>query len=140
MRCSIDSVGDFSHFIVADTSVSQNHQPPYGCLKAYESLPRDMHCIYSGGVFDWDRHNLKKIKAHDVEAAEVEEALSIGPIPIYEQDADGESRYVYYGETASLRLLAVVLTERNERIRVITAYELDAGQKRDYFERRLKGE
>ena len=91
-------------------------------------------------MFDWDRRNLKKIKAHGIDAAEAEEALSISPIPIYEQDSDGESRYVYYGETASLRLLAVVLTERNGRIRVITAYELDAGQKRDYLERRLKGE
>ena len=96
--------------------------------------------IQLGGVFDWDRRNLKKIKAHGIDAAEAEEALSISPIPIYEQDSDGESRYVYYGETASLRLLAVVLTERNGRIRVITAYELDAGQKRDYLERRLKGE
>ena len=91
-------------------------------------------------MFDWDRHNLKKIKAHGIDAAEVEQALSISPIPIYEQNADGESRYIYYGETASLRLLAVVLTERNGRIRVITAYELDAGQKREYLERRLKGE
>ena len=98
-----------------------------------------MH-IQLGGVFDWDRHNLKKIKAHGIDAAEVEETLSFSPIAIYEQDAGGESRYVYYGETASLRLLAVVLTERNDKIRVITAYELDAGQKRDYFERRLKGE
>ena len=77
-----------------------------------------MHCIYNWSVFDWDRHNLKKIKAHGVDAAEVEEALSISPIPIYEQDADGEWRYVYYGETASLRLLAVVLTERSSRIRL----------------------
>lgn len=50
-------------------------------------------------MFDWDRHNLKKIKAHGIETAEVEEALSIGPILVYEQDADGESRFVYYGET-----------------------------------------
>ncbi len=60
------------------------------------------------------------------------------PVLIYEQDADTESRYVYYGETASLRLLAAVLTERNEKIRVIAAYDLDAGQKRDYLERRLR--
>lgn len=91
-------------------------------------------------MFDWDRDNLKKIKAHGLDAAAVEEALSISPILIYEQEADGESRYVYYGETAGLRLLAVVLTERDGKIRVITAYELDAGQKREYFERRLKGE
>ena len=44
------------------------------------------------------------------------------------------------GETVGLRLLAVILTERNGKIRVITAYELDAGQKRHYLERRMKGE
>ena len=91
-------------------------------------------------VFDWDRDNLKKIRAHGLDTAAIEEALSISPILIYEQDADGESRYVYYGETVGLRLLAVVLTERNGKIRVMTAYELDAGQKRDYLERRMKGE
>ena len=91
-------------------------------------------------MFDWDQHNLTKIKAHSVTAHEVEQALSISPIMVYEQDAEGEVRYVYYGETASLQLLAVVLTERSGRIRVITPYELDAGQKRDYFERRLEGE
>ena len=37
-------------------------------------------------------------------------------------------------------LLAVVLIERGDHIRVVTAYELDAGQKRDYLTRRLRGE
>lgn len=59
---------------------------------------------------------------------------------IYEQDSGDELRYVYYGETERNRLLAVVLTERHGNIRVITAYTLDAGQKRDYFERRTSGE
>jgi uncharacterized DUF497 family protein len=62
------------------------------------------------------------------------------PILIYKQDADGEARYVYYGETLRGRLLAIVLTERDDRIRVITAYDLDAGQKRDHLERRARGE
>lgn len=70
----------------------------------------------------------------------MEQALSISPILIYEKESDGESRYVYYGETATLRLLAVALTERDGKIRVITAYELDADQKRDYLERRRQGE
>ena len=43
-------------------------------------------------VFDWDRHNLKKIGAHRVEVIEVEQALSLSPILIYEQDVDGEPR------------------------------------------------
>jgi hypothetical protein len=33
-------------------------------------------------VFDWDQNNLKKIKAHRLEAAEVEQALSSEPILI----------------------------------------------------------
>ena len=69
-----------------------------------------------------------------------EEALTNDPLLVYQQDADGESRYVYYGETARLRLLAVILTERRGKIRVITAYDLDAGQKRDYLERRARGD
>ena len=88
-------------------------------------------------MFDWDRHNFKKIKSHGLEAAEVEHALTSGPILIYEQDADDEPRWVYYGETAKLRLLAVVVTERQGKIRAITAYELDAGQNRDYLKRRV---
>ena len=91
-------------------------------------------------VFDWDQNNLKKIRAHRVKVAEVEQALSREPILIYEQDADGEARYVYYGRTERNRLLAIVLTERDNKIRVITAYALDAGQKRDYLERRAQGD
>jgi uncharacterized DUF497 family protein len=91
-------------------------------------------------VFDWDRNNLNKIRAHRVKAVEVEQALSRDPILIYEQSAEEEARYVYYGETERNRLLAIVLTERATKIRVITAYDLDAGQKRDYLERRARGE
>jgi len=43
-------------------------------------------------------------------------------------------------KTERARLLAIVLTERGDKIRVITAYDLDAGQKRDYQERRARGE
>ena len=91
-------------------------------------------------VFEWDRNNLRKIRAHRIKRGDVEQALSNGPILIYEQDAGEEPRYVYYGETDSGRLLAIVLTELDDRIRVVTAYDLDAGQKRDYLSRRLRGE
>lgn len=91
-------------------------------------------------VFDWDQNNLRKLKAHRLGQAEVERVLSREPILIYEQNTDGEVRYVYYGETERNRLVAVVLTERDDKIRVITAYDLDAGQKQDYLKRRALGE
>jgi uncharacterized DUF497 family protein len=91
-------------------------------------------------VFDWDTNNLRKIRAHRMTAEEVEKALSNDAIPIYAQDVEGAVRCVYCGETDSRRLLAVVLVERGEKIRVVTAYNLDAGQKKDYLARRLQGE
>jgi uncharacterized protein len=91
-------------------------------------------------AFDWDENNRRKIRAHRVSTAEVKQALSRAPILIYEQEGEGEDRYVYYGETERGRLLAIVMTERGDKIRVITAYPLDAGQKRDFLERRLRGE
>jgi uncharacterized protein len=91
-------------------------------------------------MFDWDRNNLRKIHAHQIEQDEVAQAPENDPIPMYEQDVGREPRFVYYGETNAGRLLAVVLTERGERIRVVTAYDLDRGQKRDYLNRRMHGE
>ncbi len=60
------------------------------------------------------------------------------PIAIHPQEADGETRFLYYGETNRMRLLAVVVTERAATLRVITAYDLDASQKRDYLDRRME--
>ena len=45
----------------------------------------------------------------DVAAAE--QALLNDPIPIYEQNMDGEKRCVYYGATDKDRLLALVAEE-----------------------------
>ena len=91
-------------------------------------------------MFEWDRNNLGKIRAHGIRREEAQQALANDPIPIYEQDVGGEVRFVYYGETDEGRLLAVILTERGDKLRVVTAYGLDAGQKRDYFSRRMQGE
>jgi uncharacterized DUF497 family protein len=62
------------------------------------------------------------------------------PILIHDQDVEGEHRFVYYGETNAGRFLAVVIKESGDDIRVITAYDLDAGQRRDYLDRRALGE
>ena len=58
-----------------------------------------MHCIYnekrrcSNGT-----GTTCKIRAHRIKREEAEQALLNDPIPIYEQDVEGELRVVYYGE------------------------------------------
>jgi uncharacterized DUF497 family protein len=91
-------------------------------------------------MFEWDENNLRKIRAHRIKRDEVEQALLNGPLPVYEQDVEGERRFGYYGETTAGRLLAIVVTEREGNIRVVTAYPLDAGQRRDYLLGRAQGE
>jgi uncharacterized DUF497 family protein len=91
-------------------------------------------------MFEWDRHNLRKIHGHGIQREEVEQSLCNDPILIYEQDVEGEIRFVYYAETDAGRVLAVVVTERGEKLRVVTAYDLAASQKRDYYTRREQGE
>jgi len=91
-------------------------------------------------MFEWDRNNLRKLRAHRISREEAEQVLVNDAITIYEQDMEGEPRFVYYGATDAGRLLAVVVTERTGKIRVVTAYDLDPGQKRDYLLRRLRGE
>jgi len=99
-----------------------------------------LHIQLSEAMFQWDRGNLRKIKAHNIEHAEAEQALLNGPILVYSQDVGSEPRFVYYGETNAGRLLAVIITERGDNIRVVTSYDLDAGQRRDYIKRRAQGE
>jgi uncharacterized DUF497 family protein len=91
-------------------------------------------------MFEWDRNNLRKIRAHRISREEAEQALRNKPIPVYDQEFDEEVRFVYYGQTDAGRLLALVITERGESIRVVTAYDLDASQRRDYKTRRTQGE
>ena len=91
-------------------------------------------------MFEWDWNNLRKIRAHRIKREEAEQTLLNDPIPVHEQDVQGEPRFVYYGETNAGRLLAVIVTERRDGLRVVTAYDLDAGQRRDYLRRRTEGQ
>ena len=90
-------------------------------------------------MFEWDRNNLRKIRAHQIKREEAEQVLLNDPIPINDQDVDGELRFVYYGETNAGRLLAVIATERGDNLRVVTAYDLNARQRRTYHTRRAQG-
>lgn len=91
-------------------------------------------------MFDWDRNNLRKVRGHRIRREEAEQALSNDPILVYEQEVEGEIRFVYYGETDAGRLLAAIVTERGTKLRVVTAYEMDAAQKRDYLIKRAQGQ
>jgi len=80
-----------------------------------------MQCIYNRNWrVRFGSEQAAKIRAHRIKQIEVEQAFFRDPILIYEQDGNGEIRYVYYGETEGNRMIA--------------------GQRRDYLKRRAQEE
>lgn len=91
----------------------------------------------SAGDFDWDDANLNHVAEHDIDFEEAEEALLDPrriPAPAY-RGADGERRRGTLGMTVDGRLLFVAFATRGPLVRVITARDATAREKRRYESR-----
>jgi hypothetical protein len=73
-------------------------------------------------VFDWDKHNRHHVARHDVSPEEVEQVLLNDPVDLEEEIRNGEWRQIHLGETNAGRILIVVTMQREEYIRVVTAW------------------
>jgi hypothetical protein len=86
-------------------------------------------------LFDWDSANIGHITEHDVTPEEAEEVVLGDPLEMgFEKTAAGQDRWSYIGETSQVRVLQVVITLRDERIRVVTAFEPTKRDKLVYLE------
>ena len=82
--------------------------------------------------FDWDAANVAHIARHGITPEECEEAYRNGPMVIERQKRRHERRRLCLGETNRGRLLTLVVIERAEKIRFVTAFPMDASQRRIY--------
>ena len=82
--------------------------------------------------FDWDKANRKHIARHLVSTDEAEQAVNNDPLDLEMQTESGEERLVQLGETDKHRILLVVTTWRNSKVRVITAFDAPK-QLRDFY-------
>ena len=82
---------------------------------------------------DWDAQNTAHIGRHKVTVAEAEQVLRNDPVVIQYQDQENEERVLVLGQTDAGRFLAVVYTERGDRIRVVTAYRTSRRLVEIYF-------
>ena len=83
-------------------------------------------------LFDWDTANVKHIARHGITSEECEEAYRNGPMVIERQRRKHERRRLCLGETNRGRLLTFVVIDRTGKIRFVTAYPMDALQRRIY--------
>ena len=73
--------------------------------------------------FDWDDANIGHVARHEVTPSEAEEIILNDPVDLGIEDVEGEERTLSLGATVQGRVLLVVSTWREHRIRVVTAFE-----------------
>ena len=82
--------------------------------------------------FDWDGANLGHILRHAVTPFEVEEVVGRTHVIIPASAVHGENRRKLFGRTVAGRYLVVVFTVRRILFRTVTAYEMNAADRRNY--------
>jgi uncharacterized DUF497 family protein len=83
--------------------------------------------------FDWDEENIGHLARHEISPAEAEEVIGNRPRDLESELRNGEERVVQVGETDAGRVLIVVSTTRDQKIRVITAWPANERLRR-YFQ------
>jgi len=86
--------------------------------------------------FDWDAGNVQKNwERHAVRFSECEEVFFRAPLLALndQKDSRREERFAALGRTALGRLLSIVFTFREERIRVISAREMSRKERQEYL-------
>jgi uncharacterized DUF497 family protein len=73
--------------------------------------------------FDWDQANIGHVALHSVLPEEAEQVILHDPVDLGMEIVEGEECYLNLGATAPGRVLLVVTTWREDRVRVVTAFE-----------------
>jgi len=85
--------------------------------------------------FEWDKGNRdKSLKKHEVANKESEQTFENKPRFIFEDPKHSlrEQRYGLFGQTDKGRLLSIVFTIREEKIRIITARDISRKERSSY--------
>lgn len=91
-------------------------------------------------IFDWDDGNkYKNAKKHDVSIRESEEVFFNKPIFFFEdyKHSKVEKRVLALGRTNNDRLLSVIFTLRNDKLRIISVRDMSK-KERSVYEKKQK--
>jgi hypothetical protein len=83
--------------------------------------------------FDWDGGNTEHVAKHGIAPAEAEQVVLNEPIDLNFEVRSGEERIAQIGETDAGRILVVITTLRDDRIRVVTAIPANRKLRRLYL-------
>src|SRR5271165_1709493 len=89
--------------------------------------------------FDWNRENIDHLALHQISPAEAEQVILNRPVDLEAQIRNGEERIPHIGETSAGRILVVVTTALDKRIRVVTAWPANKNYRRYFFSLKRNG-
>ncbi|KZZ84130.1 BrnT family toxin [Bacillus sp. SJS] len=84
-------------------------------------------------MFDWDRGNIEHIFQHDISPQEAEEAFYDPDRSIHHAHS-GNRKII--GMTEDGRLLAIIYTKREKKIRPITGWDATETERKSYNRKR----
>ena len=84
-------------------------------------------------IFDWDDSNRQHLARHQVKPAEAEEVIRSEPVELEVEEHDDGDRPHYVGETATGRVLVVIITWRGDAVRIISGWDAPRAIKQQYL-------
>ena len=87
--------------------------------------------------FEWDKWNIdKNFKKHNVTNIEAEEIFTNRPLKIFDDTKHSllEKRFIAHGITHKKRKLTVIFTLRNQKIRIVSARDMNKKEVSRYEE------
>jgi len=94
-----------------------------------------MNLINLSSIFDfeWDKGNLEHLKKHNIEYNECEDVFYNSPVFfVDEKHSQDEERFLAYGITNDEKLLTLIFTIRNTKVRIISARNQNKKEKQIY--------
>jgi uncharacterized DUF497 family protein len=89
--------------------------------------------------FEWDQDHVRHLAGHKIAPAEAEQILLNRPADLELHLRNGEERMAQIGETDAGRILIVVSTVREAKIRVITAWPAKDRLRRYFLTQKRNG-
>jgi len=84
--------------------------------------------------FDWDDANLRHLARHGISRPEFEQAMANRPIIVEFSNESGEERWFAVRATDNVRILYLIYTYREDRIRPITGWNASKKMRESYFQ------
>jgi uncharacterized DUF497 family protein len=89
--------------------------------------------------FDWDEQNIGHLALRQISQAEAEQVILNRPVDLQSHLRNGEDRLAQVGETAVGKILVVVSTVRNKKVRVVTAWPANKSYRRYFLSLKRNG-